>query len=254
MFTGQGLFYTIILLVAAVCVLPALLSYHKLARCRFVLGLLAAFGIAVTPFILTLLMGSGTAVRSQFTYALAAVFLLLFTAQTLLLKKPAFRLTRWAAAALLLVFTVTQISTVRFIWTAHEYVAEYDRETATDIMKIMYDSFIVDTGVAGCMFWGSLQPESPYADAISGSPSYLFTSVFNLEHHIEPYCFYSTNRILGYMEAMGHRFIYPTNRTRTVSAYIMSIDDIPAFPDRNCSHNDFEAFTFNLGNSEDYYY
>lgn len=254
MFTGQGIFYTSILLIAVIAAAVAFLYHHKLEVHKIILGALSALGITITPFILTLLMGENTAIRSQFTYSLAAVFLLLFTAQTILEKGPSFKYGSLLAATILLVFAVTQISTVRYIWKAHEYVAEYDRETATDIMKVMYDSYIIDTGIAGTIFWGYLQPESPYDAELEGSPSYLFTSVFNLEHDMEPYCFYSTNRILGYMESMGHPFTYPNKRTWNMSEYIMEREKLPAFPDERCFFNDLEAFTMHIGNCPEYYY
>lgn len=254
MFAGHGLFYTAILLIAVVSAFAAFFYFHDLEAYKIILGVLAAIGITITPFILTLLIGENTAVRSQFTYALAAIFLLLFVAQTVLDKKPEFKYGKLLAATILLAFTVTQISTVRFIWKAHEYVTDYDRETATDIMKVMYDSFIVDTGVAGTIFWGYLQPQTPYDENLEGSPSYLFTSVFNLEHNMEPYCFFSTNRILGYMESMGHPFTYPNGHTWSMSSYIMDREKLPAFPDARCSFNDLEAFTLHIGNCPEYYY
>ena len=254
MLSGQGVFYTAILLLAVIAAVIAFLYYHNLEKHQIILGALSALGITITPFILTLLMGENTAIRSQFTYSLAAVFLILFALQTLLDKKSAFKYGRLLAATVLLVCTVTQISTVRYIWNAHKYVAEYDRETSTDILKIMYDSFVVDGGQAGTMFWGYLQPKTPFDTELEGSPSYLFTSVFNLEHDTEPYCFFSTNRILGYMESMGHTFTYPTSRTMTISEYTMKNNALAAFPDRGCIFNDLEAVTFNLGNCPEYYY
>lgn len=254
MLTGQGLFYTSILLIAFVCALFSFFYHLKSEAHKIILGVLSVIGITITPFILTLLMAEHTAIRSQFTYSLAAVFLLLFTAQTVLDERPDFKYGKLLTVTVLLAFTLTQISTVRFIWKAHEYVAEYDRETATDIMKIMYDSFIVDTGVAGTVFWGYLQPESPYDAELEGSPSYLFNSVFNLEHAMEPYCFYSSNRILGYMESMGHPFVYPNQKTWNISEYIMGRVNLPAFPDKGCFFNDLDAFTLHLGNCPEYYY
>ena len=253
MLTGQGVFYTTLLLVAIIAAVIALLCSKKLPLYQLVLGALSALGITITPFILTLLMAENTAIRSQFTYAFAAVLLLYFSVQTFLEKALYLSYGKLAVTALFAVALVSQIYTVRYIWNAHQYVAEYDRKTATDIMKTMYNSFVVD-GQAGTIFWGYLQPETPYDEALSGSPSYLFTSVFNLEHNTEPYCFFSTNRILGYMESMGHRFTYPTNATRSMSAYIMNRETLPAYPDKNCYFNDLEAFTFHLGNCPDYYY
>ena len=254
MFTGQGIFYTAILLIAVAFVFISFFCLYKPEAYRILLAALSAIGITITPFILTLLMGQNTAIRSQFTYSLAAVFLLFFAIQTMLDRCPSFPYGRLLAATVLLAFTVTQISTVRFIWKAHEYVADYDRETATDIMKVMYDSFAIDEGKAGTVFWGYLQPESPYDAELKGSPSYLFTSVFNLEYDMEPYCFYSTNRILGYMESMGHPFIYPNKQTWNVSQYIMEREELPAFPDERCYFNDWEAFTLHIGNCPEYYY
>ncbi len=254
MLIGQNIFYTCILLLAAVAAAVSFFYYRKLKLSQLILGALSAAGIALTPFILTLLMSENTAIRSQFTYSLAAVFLLYFVIQTLLTKYHNFRYTGWISTAVLLAVTISQVSTVRFIWDAHEYVADYDRETSTEILKYVYDSFIMNTGVAGTIFWGSLQPESPYDEATEGSPSYLFTSVYNLEHNTFPYCFFSTNRILGYMESTGHKFVYPSQQTYNVSSFIIDREELPAYPAKNCFFNDFQAYTFNLGNSPDYYY
>ena len=263
MLTGQGIFYTALLLFAILMCAASFWFYRKRPAYQLILGILAAIGITVTPFALTLLMGSNTAIRSQFTYSLAAVFLLFFSMQSFLEFLPythgklagtkQLTFERLIMTTVLLVITVTQIGTVRYIWKAHSYVADYDRETATDIIMAMYDSFVVD-GQAGTIFWGYLQPKTPYDAALEGSPSYLFTSVFNLEHDMEPYCFYSTNRILGYMESMGHTFTYPTQRTHTISRYIMDRETLASYPNESCSFPDLEAFTFNLGNCPEYYY
>ncbi len=254
MLIGHNIFYTSILIFAIISAAAAFLHYRSLHTYQIVLGALSALGIVITPFILTLLMAEHTAIRSQFTYSLAAVFLFYFAIQALPEEFASFKYIRFVTAAVLLAFAVSQISTVRYIWDAHQYVADYDRETSTEVLSYIYDSFIMNTGVAGTIFWGSLQPESPYDEALEGSPSYLFTSVYNLEHNTFPYCFFSTNRILGYMESMGHKFVYPSQLTHNVSSYIMNHADVPAYPAPNCFFNDLEAYTFNLGNSPDYYY
>ena len=261
MLIGHGIFYTTLLLFAVMLCAASFWFYRQKPVAQIILGMLACVGIAATPFALTLLMGESTAIRSQFTYSLAAVFLLYFSMQSLLefgaispkTPKISANIKQYTITAVLLVITVTQIGTVRYIWKAHCYVADYDRETAEELIKTMYDTFIVNDK-KGTIFWGYLQPETPYDETLKSSPSYLFTSVFNLEHNMEPYCFYSTNRILGYMESMGHTFTYPNQRTHTISRYILNRENLAAFPEEGCSFIDVEAFTLNLGNCPEYYY
>lgn len=261
MLIGHGIFYTALLLVAVIFCAAAFLLYRKKPLYQTVLGVLAAIGIAATPFALTLLMGELTAIRSQFTYSLATMFLLYFGIQSFLELTDVYAKTakfpnslkHLAVTTVLLVIAASQIGTVRYIWNAHSYVADYDRETTEELLKTMYDTFVVD-GQASTIFWGYLQPETPYDETIKASPSYLFTSVFNLEHDMEPYCFYSTNRILGYMESMGHTFLYPVQRTHNISSYIMDRENLAAFPAEHSSFIDAEAFTLNLGNCPEYYY
>ena len=248
MITGRGLFYTTLLLFAILLAIAAFWYSRRQPVHRMILSLLAAFGIAMTPFALTLLMGENTAVRSQFTYGLAAVILIYLSLQTFSEHK-----VQLAATILLLAVTVSQIFTVRFIWKAHTFVTDYDRATATQIMELMYDSHIVCQGT-GTIFWGYLQPETPYDKEIADSPSYLFTSVFNLEHAAQPYCYFSTVRIMSYMEAMGHKFTFPTSYSQSVSSYIMARETLAPFPEEGCIFNDYQVFTINLGNSPDYYY
>ena len=260
MFTGQGLFYTTILLFAVIAAAITFLWYclHRKTQkdlsdkptkpvYQLILSVLSAIGIAATPFILTLLMGQNTSVRTQFTYPLAALWLLYFSIQTLFNQKPTVSFLRTATTVLFLAITLTQIYTVRFIWDAHSYVADYDRETAEDIMGILYDSYVV-CDQAGTILWGYLQPESPYDEALLGSPSHLFHSVFNLEYRTEPQCYFSTIRVLGYMESMGHKFALPTNRTQFVSEYLMTREGLSAYPNEGCYFNGEEGFTLNLGN------
>ena len=254
MLVGQGIFYTTLLLFAILITAGTLWLYRRYPTYPFILGILATIGIVATPFALTLLMGENTAIRSQFTYSLAAVFLIYFSIESFLEIKRnlPMHFLRMIAAALLLI-TISQIGTVRYIWNAHSYVADYDRETATDIMALMYDSFIVDQQI-GTILWGYLQPKTPYDDKLQSSPSYLFTSVFNLEHNMHPYCFFSTHRILGYMESMGHTFAYPTLRNHAISRYIMIHNNLAPYPKEGCSFNENEGFTINLGNSPENYF
>lgn len=254
MLTGRGLFYTTLLLFAILLAIAAFRCHRNLSGHRLILGILSALGIAVTPFALTLLMGENTAIRSQFTYGLAAVILLYFSILTLANRKMSFlSQNRLVIIAVMLAITISQIFTVRFIWKAHTYVTDYDRDTTTQIMELMYDSHIVCQGT-GTIFWGYLQPETPYDEYIADSPSYLFTSVFNLEHAAQPYCYFSTVRIMSYMESMGHTFTLPTTYSQSVSSYIMARETLAPFPEEGCIFNDFQVFTINLGNSPDYYY
>lgn len=252
MFIGKGVFYTAVLPVALMIALSAFRCLKSLPTYQLVLGLLSALGITATPFILTLLIAVETAIRSQFTYSFAAVFLLFFGIDTIVTyrNRPCHK---YIFTALLTLIMFSQLITVRFIWKAHQYVTDYDRATATEIIEMMYDSYIICDQIAP-IFWGYLQPESPYDERLTGSPSYLFTSVFNLEHGAEPYCYYSTVRVLGYMETMGHTFNIPTHYQQSVSSYIMRREELPAFPDKGCIFNDYQVFTLNLGNSPDYYY
>lgn len=255
MLIGQGVFYTTLLLFAVLASVIALWLCRSFPLSQKILSVLAVIGITATPFALTLLMGINTAIRSQFTYSLAAIFLIFFSLTIITqnfknLEQPLGRLT---ICSILLLITLTQIGTVRYIWKAHQYVADHDQKTATAMLILMYDSSIVKEQ-QGTIFWGYLQPETPYDDNLKNSPSYLFTSVFNLEHNMQPYSYFSSHRILGYLESMGHTFTYPTFHNHAVSRYIMIHNNLPAFPTEGCSHKDPEGFTINLGNSPEYYF
>lgn len=253
MLIGRGIFYTTLLLFAILIGILAFMCYRQAPVHRIILGILSVTGIAVTPFILTLLMAGDTAIRSQFTYSLAAVFLLFWSFQTFAQYKPDFKYGQYVITTVLLLIAISQVVTVRHIWKAHEYVTEFDRDSATELLEIMYDSYSVCDQVAP-IYWGYLQPTSPYEESLTGSPSYLFTSVFNLEHNSQPYCYYSTVRVLGYLESMGHKFTTPTHYQQSVSAYIMGRENLSDFPDVGCFFNDSQVFTLNLGGSPDYYY
>jgi len=258
MFIGQGLFYTIILPIAvvsaAVVLLPYLLVRKKPedspAFHRIVLAVLSVIGITVTPFILTMLMGQSTAARTQFTYPLAALFLLYFSVPTLLQSKLAFRFTKHIFPAFLLLLTLSQIYTVRLIWNAHSYVAEHDRKLSTQIMEELYNSPVICDGV-GTILWGNIQPESPYEDALEYTPSTMFFSVFNLEHDMAPICYFSSIRVLGYMESMGHIFPLPTYSNQFVAEYHMSREGLAIYPENGCTLGTPEAFVLNLGSSSE---
>lgn len=264
MLIGYDIFYTAILLFAILFATAACWNLRNLPTWQLVLSILSGIGITICPFLLTLLMGGNTATRSQFTYGLSAVFLIFFGIQAFL-ENASFKLYlnrhlsaisdsyMLLASVLLFIYTVFQIGTVRFIWNAHEDVTEFDRTTATAVMETLYDSFIVNDGV-GTVLWGSIQPESEYDELLLRTPSYLFYSVFNLEHHMEPYCYYSTIRVLGYMESMGHTFTLPNNSVYSVSRFIMNRENLAAFPQEGCYFNDSQAYTLNLGNCPAYYY
>lgn len=264
MLTGQTVFYTAILPFAILFAAIALFRFKNQKPLRLILITLCTIGITICPFLLTMLMGGNTAVRSQFTYGFTASILIFFGIQTFM-EYPVFPKTHFlktlkkmiripaVSTTVLLAYVIVQIATVRFIWHAHEQITEFDRKTATAVMETMYDSFTVDSGI-GTILWGSIQPETAYDDILADSPSYLFLSVFNLEHNAEPYCFYSTNRVLGYMESMGHTFTFPTNASYAASRYIMNREDLTDFPREGCYFNDFQCYTLNLGNCPAYYY
>lgn len=254
MFLGYGLFYTCILWFAVIAGGFALWYYRK--ECTtgvWVLCLFAISGILLTPFLLTLLLGASTAARTQFVYPLAALALINFGLRALILARPDYKAVKVFGTVLVALLAAGQIATVNYIWHIHSEISDYDRETSMTLMEIFYDSFTLnDKGSP--VLWGSLQPQTAYDDLIVKSPSYLFLSVYNLEHATEPYCYFSTIRVLGYMESMGHKFTLPTHKNLSLSAYLMNRESLPAFPDPGCVFNDSGVLTVNLGNCPEYYY
>lgn len=254
MLAGLGVFYTAIMIPAWIfCMFLFIKVFRKkLEMEHAVWKLFTAAGIAVTPFLLTFIMGSYTNIRTQFTYSLSAVILLLFCIQTLAEAGLWEKLLSKAALAGMLFVAVSQICIVNYIWNVHEKVLRFDYEAVTNILGFMYDSYIVcDQGP--CLFWGYMQPELENAKLLSQSPSYLFTSVFNLEHDMEPYCYYSSVRITAYMESLGHTFTYPTDEFRGKGRYFIDREELPPYPDLGCYYSDPAGFILNLGNSPDYY-
>ena len=258
MFIGRGIFYTSILCVALVLAIIALvIVWKEKGIATFVWGLLATIGITIIPFFLTMLLGTITSVRTQFVYPLSAIALL-FTAATVLLNKvkgceKAVKVSRIAGVVFMLVVALSQVVTVRYIWDVHTEITDFDKETSMELLDTLYDSFVVNDGGA-TILWGYKQPETKYDDMISRSPSYLFRSVYNLEHDTEPYCFYSTIRVLGYLESMGHKFALPNHSTHTISAYFMNRENLTVFPLEGSSVQGEGTLTINLGDCPEYYY
>ena len=260
MFVGHGIFYTSILCVALVLMIMALIVLLKQRGVvTFVWVTLAAVGIAIIPFFLTMLLGTITSVRTQFVYPLSAVTLLFSAASMFLLYgRPAHnekthKIANIVGVSFMLIVALSQVLTVRYIWHVHTEITDFDKETSMELLDICYDSFMLnDQGTA--VLWGYLQPETKYDDMISRSPSYLFRSVYNLEHATEPYCFYSTIRVLGYLESMGHKFALPNHTSYGLSAYFMDRESLAPFPAKGCFFQGDRILTINLGNCPDYYY
>lgn len=247
MFIGHGIFYTSLLLFAVVFALVALfMLYRQRGGVPCIWCGLAMFGITIVPFLLTMLLGTTTSVRTQFVYGFSAMALI-YAAVTVLSRGTAL------CTVLVALVSVCQICTVNFIWDIHTTITEFDKTTSAELLDIFYDSFAL-SGDGSPMLWGYLQPETRYDEIISRSPSYLFLSVYNLEHATEPYCYFSTIRALGYLESTGHKFTLPTHATQSMSAYFMGRESLSAFPDNGCYFQDVNSLTVNLGNCPEYYY
>ena len=258
MFIGQGMFYTTILLLAvlaagAVFIFSCSLEHRQTGRifsCHLLLTFFSIAGIVITPFLLTMLMGPSTAARTQFTYPLAALFLLYYSMQHLLAcpHKPVIQ--KVFLPLIMLLFVLYQTYSVRLIWNAHSYITDHDRAFATEMMQTLYDSHVVCDGV-GTIFWGNIQPDSPYEEVLEYTPSTMFFSVFNLEHDMEPLCYFSSVRILGYMESMGHNFPLPTYNSQFVAQYLMEREGLAVYPAEGCLYLSSDGFVVNLGRTEE---
>lgn len=258
MFIGQGMFYTAILLLAVlaagvVFVSSCCLTHRqteKIFSCHLLLTFLSIAGIAITPFLLTMLMGPSTAARTQFTYPLAALFLLYYSMQYSLqyFCKPFIQ--KVLLPLIMLAFVLFQTYSLRLIWNAHSYITDHDRAFATEMMQTLYDSHVVCDGV-GTIFWGNVQPDSPYDEVLKYTPSTMFFSVFNLEHDMQPLCYFSSIRILGYMESMGHKFPLPTYNSQFVAQYLMDREGLAVYPAEGCLYHSADGFVVNLGQTEE---
>ena len=260
MFIGYGIFYTSILCIALLLAIIAIfVLYKKKGFPHFLWGILAILGITIIPFFLTSLLGTVTSVRTQFVYPLSALALI-FSAATIwfLYGKSAYcdKAHTYAnifGIAFLCIVALSQIVTVRYIWCVHTEITQFDKETSMELLDVLYDSYIMNDN-GSTILWGHLQPETKYDNMIRRSPSYLFRSVYNLEHDTEPYCFYSTIRVLGYLESMGHTFTLPNHSTHRISAYFMNRDNLAVFPLEGSFTQGEGTLTINLGNCPDYYY
>lgn len=260
MFLGHGIFYTSLLCVALVLAIVALvLLLKRKGVAVFMWSALATLGITIIPFFLTMLLGTITSVRTQFVYPLSAIALIFMaTSVFLTLGKPAscekaHRYARVIGTAFMLVVALSQVVTVRYIWHVHTEITDYDKEITMNLLDVFYDSFTLNDGGTP-MLWGYLQPETEHDNMISRSPSYLFRSIYNLEHDTEPYCFYSTIRALGYMESMGHKFTLPNHTTHQISTYFMGRENLADFPNEGSYTQGEGTLTLNLGNCPEYYY
>ena len=269
MFVGSGIFYTALLCVAVLMMLVALVKLWKSKGIgTFVWALLATIGIAVIPFLLTILMGTITSVRTQFVFPLSAVALI-FTATAVFLSsnelvsdeetyetantRKVQKMAQIVAVTFMAVVALSQIITVRYIWDVHTEITDFDKATSMELLDTLYDSFIINDG-GTAMLWGYKQPETKHDAMISRSPSYLFRSVYNLEHDTEPYCYYSTIRVLGYLESIGHKFTLPNHSTNQISAYFMNRENLTVFPEESSFTQGEGTLTIHLGNCPEYYY
>lgn len=247
MFIGRGIFYTSLLLFAVLFALVAIfMLYKQRGSVPCIWTSLAVLGITIVPFLLTMLLGTTTSVRTQFVYGFSAMALI-YVAATVLSWKTAL------CTTLVALVSIGQICTVNLIWNIHTTITEFDKAASAKLLDIFYDSFALSGG-GSPMLWGYLQPETKYDEIISKSPSYLFLSVYNLEHATEPYCYFSTIRALGYLESTGHKFTLPTHATQSMSAYFMEREALSAFPETGCYFQDVNSLTVNLGNCPEYYY
>lgn len=260
MFVGVGIFYTSILCIALLLAMIMLvIILKKKGKRTFVWAALATIGITIIPFFLTILMGTITSVRTQFVYPLSAVTLL-FAAASVFFELDIFisrnktcKYARSMAVILMLVVTLSQIVTIRYIWDVHTEITDFDKETSMELLDTLYDSFVINDG-GTAMLWGYKQPETKHDAMIAKSPSYLFRSVYNLEHDTEPYCFYSTIRVLGYLESLGHKFTLPNHSTHQISAYFMNRENLAVFPEEGSFTQGEGTLTINLGNCPESYY
>lgn len=260
MFIGYGVFYTSILCIALVfAIITLFILLRKKGMRPFIWSILATLGITIIPFFLTMLLGTVTSVRTQFVYPLSAVALI-FTATTiwLLYGKPAscdkaHNFANIIGIVFMCIVALSQVVTVRYIWHVHTEITDFDKETSMELLDTLYDSYIMNDN-GSTILWGHLQPETKYDNMIRRSPSYLFRSVYNLEHDTEPYCFYSTIRVLGYLESMGHTFTLPNHSTHRISAYFMNRDNLAVFPQEGSFAQGEGTLTINLGNCPEYYY
>ncbi|MFI3237192.1 MAG: glucosyltransferase domain-containing protein [Lachnospiraceae bacterium] len=250
-FIGKGIFYTSLLLIACVVVSIFFTSYHFSSIHKNILTFLGILGIILTPFILTFILGSNVAIRSQFTFGYSAVCLLLLSFEFGLCTI-SFRTLRthtycvYSVIIVLSLFLIMQVKDCNDIFATNQEICDSDYDLGTQLIAQLYDSYAVKDQVP-ITFWGHLQPETSYSEITENNVSYLFLSVYNLEYDTEPLCFFSTNRILGYFETLGYKFVYPTSQSRSMSEYIINVDQLPAFPAEGNMNQLPQSVTINLG-------
>ncbi len=256
MFLGEGIFYTSLLLLASILILIFWIRRPFVSKLSSVFSFLGLLGILLTPFALSLILGSNVAIRSQFTLGYAAVCLLLIAyefgfADLTFVKLSVRRLWNTSLIVVSGTLLLLQLKDINTIYSINQEVRDYDYAMSTHILADLYDSYAVKDQ-APITFWGHHQAPTSQEEIVANNPSYLFLSVYNLEYDMEPYNFFSSNRILGYFESLGHTFTYPTSSSRTLSEYIIRVDNPPTFPLDGYVHLLQEAVTVNLGDGISY--
>lgn len=223
-------------------------------RCRrkalwYALGLL---GVVFSPFFLLFVMGQSPVYRTQTTFPLAIAVLFAFSAHVILgqLKENRRKTVRilFALAGGIMLFL--NVNPMMRLYYTRDVVGRADEMTATLIIDELNDIPAVVEGRKPVAFIGH-KPAMINASCYTTQDCWTYTvmSAFELDYGIEPYYFFSTQRILGYFRTLGVENVFSVSEENIPRTYEDS-RDMPIWPQQG-SIREFDDYVIvKLGETE----
>ena len=244
-FIGSGFFNTSLFMVSFFISFALLVRKLPKGFCNKLQIIFLYLAIGIAPYLLFFILGKNTAIRTQFTMPFSCIIFLLMAYEFAAVDFHFLKSRKYIVPLLMLLPLSIQFGMYHKAYTIKSIIQKNDKEIAIELLDVMYTSWAIKDSCP-VIFWGGMQTPTPYDDFISEIPAYSFLSVYNLEYQMEPYSFFSSNRILGYLESMGHKFIYPTSKSRSHSEYIIQIENLPSYPNDGFLHNSPNGVTIRL--------
>lgn len=233
--------YTYSFLISICLALAALVFVLIRKKAKALLFIPGIAGIIISPFIIAIIQGFEPDARTQLALPLSIAFLFIFSYFAFFEKSSKEENPDNKIAKVFSIILITASFAMLFLNLSKTERLVYSRQIisksdeanvlriASDLKEFncsASDSSSVPVIIIGTIPTAKNRICYEYNDE---NKDYILTSVFNLDANEEPKYFFSTNRILGYMEMLGYDYNKPSVSNYMEDAYAVS-NDMPVFP------------------------
>lgn len=233
---GEKYVYTLSFLIMIIVSLIAFVMLLIKIKAKALLNLVGIIGLMIAPFLLAILQGFEAEARTQLSLPLSIAFLWLFVMAVIdKFYKKAFNKIDLSIPFIALAFICLIMNIVpseRLIYS-YKMQADFDEaimhEIAMDLTN--YNCKPDEDDALPVIILGQI-PYSPNASCYEYNEEndlYILSSVFSLDKEVSPEYFFSTNRIIGAMNANGYKFKAPQESIFMNEAYANAAS-LPSFP------------------------